>query len=589
MQDEYWPGSLVHLQSLYDDESSDYVTIAELDYDELHGNRGFRRLFMALIPHDIVEDIVKAPGGIGFEVKSWGPNPVVATGATFKTSFWVSGRSTHPDERFETIINCWLNHNQDVLLVDNVFLMTYGLIPRFLANGVVCWDDPQTPVYEVVQLDPHMDHSNRSVPRRASIKIRRDYLEDYCHLKSCAAVAVFYEERFSKGDESFDAALKSQQYLQLDLPGRRLELKHFSENHYAHAPQMSSVWGLRHILTPKSQPISDPHEPELIWPDDNDPMTLARAGRTWSYGYVRDIVLRDYEGHPEFSIYPESGDVAYGNWWSTNRNIRIGRNHIRVELKSLYEGCRPHILEHWHRFAVPKADADRDAAAHGCRSIAVRAKEVLESYLKLTEHLVTLSQCLNFSYSQEDITKLDSIHLRNNGWWTAEIMRPLYSVAPLDSTEDAFLDRAESLAKLLELLQESPLRNLLLRIGLTKESIREFKSLKLLAVLCQLTDLAIDQGHSLTEIAAANHQYLKELNEIVAVSSLFALQTLRINKAHASSPDLLNRRVDAYRTLEIDPQSMKNGWGYATDGLYDRLSKDLESIGLIVKNAMLIA
>ena len=46
-------------------------------------------------------------------------------------------------ECVQTIINPWSHHDREVILPDNVLLITYGLTPRYLNDGTVCWDDPR--------------------------------------------------------------------------------------------------------------------------------------------------------------------------------------------------------------------------------------------------------------------------------------------------------------------------------------------------------------------------------------------------------------------------------------------------------------
>src|SRR5512132_1068873 len=88
----------------------------------------------------------------------------------------------------------------------------------------------------------------------------------------------------------------------------------------------------------------------LVWPGVEGPVSncVARSLRLGDgYVYVEDSVLADFEGRPEFSIYPESGSVGHGTQWSVS-GVRVGRNLIRLELKRLYEEARPDIVRHWH-------------------------------------------------------------------------------------------------------------------------------------------------------------------------------------------------------------------------------------------------
>ena len=139
-----------------------------------------------------------------------------------------------------------------------------------------------------------------------------------------------------------------------ELPGRLLGMAVLKDKHYSVAPQFSRVWGSRLILRPKSRPITDAKDPELVWPGDTAPMTLARASQEWMDGYVSDEVLREYESRPEFDVHSESGGVSYNGWWATGYSSRIGRNHICVELKKLYEGCPPQSLPIGTNLLYPK-------------------------------------------------------------------------------------------------------------------------------------------------------------------------------------------------------------------------------------------
>jgi hypothetical protein len=117
-------------------------------------------------------------------------------GQRYSTTFWIDSRKG-TDDRFETFVPAWSRHNRNVQLPDNIFLMTYGLVSRYLGDGVVCWDDPHGLLYDVVRIKSHIDWDNKPNEPLSFISVRRDYLEDYCHLKQCAAVQVYYEGNYS--------------------------------------------------------------------------------------------------------------------------------------------------------------------------------------------------------------------------------------------------------------------------------------------------------------------------------------------------------------------------------------------------------
>jgi len=573
----YWPKSVAHLRDAYDDGVSDHVVIAEITDAPLNGNKGVRTVSTALVPLDQLDEVRNAPGGIGWEVKSWGPHPCVDEGQIYDTRFWVSGRKGR-DEKFQTIINSWKHHNQEVMLPDNVMLMAYGLIPRYIGDGTVCWDDPQAPVYDALRVRSHVDYGRKAPRPFAQVTMRRDYLNDYCRLTSCAAVAVYYEERFSSGDDTFDEILQGQNGTEFELPGRLLGMALLKDKYYSGAPQFSRVWGCRLILRPKSRPITDAKDPELVWPGDTAPMTLARASREWMEGYVSDEVLREYESRPEFDVHSESGGVSYNGWWATGYSARIGRNHIRIELKKLYEGCPPHVIAHWHKFAVSEEVAEHDREQYGPRNIAVRAKELIHAYLHVTESLEKLSNCLEAGFTQEEIGSLATDKVKYSGWWSPSVMKPLTMIASISASRDQFLARAGSLFQLLENLKLAPLRNLLIQLGLGKDKIKDFGALKLLATLCQLATVAASNGHAFPSDAdSAVRLWTPELH-IAALDRVFALQSLRVCASHVPGAEQDKKIAISAARFGIDVAAAPTGWGYAIDALYDGLAKDLDAI-----------
>jgi hypothetical protein len=583
---EYWPAALAHLREPYDDGISDHVVIAEVSEAPHGGYRGARRISTALVPLDILDDVLNHPGGIGTEVESWGPGPIVDEGEVFDTNFWIDGRKGKKDERFQTIVNSWRRHNQEVLLPDNVMLMAYGLVPRYLGDGITCWDDPQAPVYDVLHLKSHIDYGAKGANPLAQIAMRRQYLEDYCSLKRCAAVAVYYEERFSKDDRSIDEVLQAKEGEMFDLPGRVLEIKLLRDRYHAAAPQMSSAWGCKPILVPKGRPVSDAQEPSLVWPGDDKPMTFERASAKWIYGFVSDEVLVDFENRPEFSVHPESGGVSYDGWWSVGFSRRVGRNHIQVELKKLYEGTPPHIIAHWHRFAVPEAVAELDRKTHGNTNIAVRAKAVGEAFLRLTGSLQALSERMGAGFTQEDIGSLSTNGVEYVGWWTVPVLKPLGAVAKQTATREQFLGRAVSLFQLLENMKPAPLRNLALKLGIPKDEIQDVGSLSLLACIIQLAVIAAEHGHRLPEDAAAVVKLRNPDAKIPSLDSVFALHKLRVCASHAPSADQDKKISAAAAVFGVNVASTAAGWGIAIDTMYDRMAQDLAALARFLNAAL---
>ena len=96
------------------------------------------------------ETLLKNPGGIGHEITTSGPHPSPSKGSfVYKPEFsiWSGG---YVSEGFEPLVVAWTTGNRTVLLPDQGFLMTYGLVPRTVKSkhgDAIHWDDLQRPLY----------------------------------------------------------------------------------------------------------------------------------------------------------------------------------------------------------------------------------------------------------------------------------------------------------------------------------------------------------------------------------------------------------------------------------------------------------
>jgi hypothetical protein len=357
------------------------------------------------------------------------------------------------------------------------------------------------------------------------------------------------------------------------------------DNYHAAAPQFARVWGSSLILKPKGRPISDALDPALEWPDHPGPMTLQRASKDWLYGYVSDDVLKEYEARPEYSLYPESGGVSYGSWWGTSRTDRIGREHIRVELKKLYEGCPPAVISHWHRHAVPKSVAQNDWDKNGNQNVARRAKAIAFGYLRLTEAICQLSDRLGAGFNQEEIGLLATHDVKYLGWWTPEVFSAMAAVIRLNATQDEFLARSVILFKVLEQLKPGPLRNLVLKLGVPRDQVKDFGALKLMGTLLQLCVLAREQGYDIVTDAAAIAAVWDTKKLLPEMNRIFALNRLRVLAAHVPGAEKDKKLADGVLVFGIDIAGTISGWGLAIDAMYDGLATDLNAVAAIFERA----
>lgn len=570
-----------HLSQDYLNKFDEDVLIAEISSDPVNGFIGMKQVHSVLIPLDEVDTILNYNGiGIGWSIGSWGPKPCVDEGEVYDSSFWIY--DIDRKEKYEPLINTWKNHNRTVLLPDNGLLMTYGLVPRNKENSSISWDDPSKPLYDVVIVNTLSNYES-CTHSPANISIKKDYLEDFCHLKNCAAVAVYYEERFSKDDESIDKILGEEKYKNFEINGSRIDIQKL-DFETRNSNQLVKVWGCKLILEPEKPSILGEEKESFIWPDYDDYIS-AEDAKSWTcplkYVYIKDEALIRFQNDNDFLIYPESGDVSYGSWWSTDRSRCVGRNYILMELKKLYEGTPSYIIEHFNKFAVNKELAIRDKSE---TNIAKRTKLLIDSFLRLGEVLEQLSEDLELFVDAEDIINLNSEEIDYYGWYTRDYFKQLSNVSLESMDKNEFLERCVILYKLIEHMKEGSLRSILRKLGLDKNKISSFRSLKLLGTLVQLSVIAKEENLSLIEDKDIIIEKWDEKNMIKDMNALYALNGLRNLHSHINSR--LSNKLDSHlKVFNLETSNMMQAWGKGLDIVYDELIISFENIAeLIYKN-----
>jgi len=584
INDTWLPKCLAHLDEPYLKDTDEFVVIGELSSEERNGYSGIRQLHTILVPIDRIGEVLTAPGGIGWEVKSWGPSPVVDEGEVYTSDFWVQGPEGWND-RLEPLVVSWEQHNKTVMMPDNGLLMCYGLCPRTQSGpDKIIWDNLSRPEYDVVSVKPLSHYTVPSSYSGTEVRIARKYLEDYASLKSCAVVSVFYEERRCQLDDELKARFKSKDGVSLKFPGRKLDIIRNKDNRKA--PILCRIWGCCLVLTPSKRPVSEEQEPELEWPGCPGVMTCTRAlSRPIDYVYVSDQVLEQFEGKAKYEINPVYGSVSYDGWWSLSFCHRVGRDYIAYDLKKLYEGCNSTVIEHVHRFAIDERVAEEQARVLGDQNIGKRASGLIERFLEMGSELVAFGDLFGFPFVEKDIISFDSKLVNYGGWWTNDLLVSLGYRAPQDMNRPQFLGRCETIFKLFEFVKEKPLRRMLKKIGLPPSEIKSLGSLKLLATLMQICRISLETGLSIEHQEIAN-RWNKDIR-LDYLQPLFALYDLRQASAHQLGKNESNKMKAALDVYEIDEKNMISGWGLAVDQVYDRLSESLGEITFMLNKCRL--
>lgn len=574
----FWPAPLAHcgrpLVGDYDDE----IIVGEYSSERIDNFAGNRMLFTALVPEQKVDSILTAVGGMGHHVRMDTHSLEFDSDGGCHPQFWLYG----PDgsTRFESLVREWESHNRVVLLPSDALLACYRLVPQILKDGSISWDDLKRPAYGVVRVTPRSDYATDTGFTTARVTIQRDYLEDYLSLKGCVAIASYYDERFSFDDPTV-APLLGQRGSYFKQSGRELW---FLPMQLDDANQVSQVWGCALLLRSKGSPISNPEEMELKWPDRESPIKGSGRGASFQpfeYAFVRDEVLVIYEKRPEFWVSAESGALGYDSRWSVGYCKRFGRNHIRLELRKLYEGAPDDVVKHYNTFAVKSEVAEQDVRKYGEPNVGMRSKNLVYAFLRLTETLSSLGNRAGLPLTQADIGRYNTEEVEYRGWGSFPELRTLGNVVPLSLSFTEFLSRCKDTFKLIENLREGSIRQILIRLGIDKEKIETLRSLRLLATLCQLASIAAQNGFGLVSDCAQISARWDGALIFEDFKPLFALCDLRIADAHPARAKVSG----ALDVFGIDERNHKSGWGTALDTVYDRTLTSLTGIEALIRES----
>ena len=195
--------------------------------------------------------------------------------------------------------------------------------------------------------------------------------------------------------------MDKQKGLSAELKGRELWLKRVE--HLKEGDQYSDTWCTRLVMKPEKALDADQ---KLEWPDHHGPITgspIMGGFGVMEEAYVRDEVLAAYENRPEFDIHPETGSVRNNGWWAVGYCRRIGRDHIALEPRKLYEGAQFSVIKHYCGYAVkessvpvPNSDAEK-------RNIGIRARDVVNGYLAYMNAIETICDAAGLSLSAAEI------------------------------------------------------------------------------------------------------------------------------------------------------------------------------------------
>jgi hypothetical protein len=573
VDDTWWPELLAHIPA-EQPWTADPVIVAEVGIQP--GRRGTRLLCTGLVPIARLDRVLSHRERSAYEVS------FVDGNASRPPRFVIDGDPDNTDG-FEPLVVSWKSANKTVLWPHHALLAQYGLIPRVVdaVTPQMAWDDPALPRRDIVTGTTTTEYNFPAHPY-AALKVARDVLQDYASIRESALVQFYYEQQDGPVTPDVQALLGSASCREFRLPGRFVDLRVHPDG--ANELRVyAQVWGVRLLCQPGAAPITAGRWDYgvLNWPGMEDGMTHdgAMALHFIDEVYVRDDVLGMYEGREEFSITPEMGAVRRGPEWAVSYCRRVGRDLIALELKKLYEGNYPEVVRHWHGFAVAPPEQTRTP---NVPNIASRARRVTYGLVGLGEALsVVASTALAVSVNSGETVGLLRSDLDYEGWWRADNVEPTTRHAPIRMTQDQFLQRCISLNSLVgECFGESVVRRTLVRLGAGADDIKEFRSLKLLGRLVEVSELARVNGLGVGRDYAELERVRKELprdRHSQTLEPLVALNELRLVAGHQNSPEKRAKLKAAFEVFGISPAAQAAGWGTALDLVYDRVGESLET------------
>jgi len=569
--ENYWPNPLQQMASEQPLQDPN-VLVAQIARP--WGIKSYRHLYTALIPLSLKEAIMKSPGGIGNEVTTTGPHPSPSRGSfEYKPKFSIWAGEMVP-EGLEPLVVTWNTGNRTILLPDQGFLMTYGLVPRIVNSDqgdLIYWDDLQKPHYDVV-ISKMVSEYHYELKSEAFIKIDRQYLQDYATIRNQSLVQVYYAINTGPISEDDRKALSGKDNQEFKIPGRLLDVRlDFDRKDEV----IAQVWGIRNLLEPGNSPVTEGRweYDQLRWPGIEGTISKNTARQLGlKFVYVNDSVLQYYEEHPnEYSICPESGSVRYQDQWGVSHCHRLSRNIIRLEIKKLYEGCPPHVVKHWNEYAIDPPPGNPIELMHE-PNVASRSKRIVYALSDLGKALSEISYgATGKALPPKDFVELDRRDLDYNGWWNMPKIASIARHIPIDMGENEFLTRCLCLSSLVvDGIKEGNLRRIIVSCNVEDEKIKSLKSLKLFDILVQHALISIDTGLNLFKHATEIEKIRLDKTDKYLKSPIFLLFILNDFRTAGAHPG--KNIKEMLESLGNDIHSVHAGFGLQLDKLYDSIA-----------------
>lgn len=460
--------------------------------------------------------------------------------------------------------------------------MALGLSARTVggAHQRLIFDDLRAPVWGVAEGEASNEYEWTS-KRQVNWRMRNDYLHRYLWMRGARGVRHFYYSKLLPSTPGVVALLNVEGWCKLKAEDGRYEgdIRPHDGGH------LLQLWGAAVVLEPVLS-----HEPTaegLIWPDDDQPMTSARADALVQLQpvFLKDTFLERYEQDSAFDCHPIEVDgrwhtsPGYRGQWHFTDCVRVGRDTIRIPMRELYKPKPEREILHAFEHVL---DAAAAAAVDRTQPhILVRVDRIVRALLDIANGLARLGARLGVAVEADNLFGLSGDHMAANQWRPYPELRRLARVAPRDMSQSAFLTRCKALNELVQRVPVRPLRQLLIRSGCTEAEVANLRSLRLLQALLSLAQELDARGDDWTGFAGlAAEVDWRAPNSTLAV--IFQLNDLRNAEAHESFEDVRQ----SLEAMDFDTALLNDGYGLALDHVFDRCADALEAVGAVLTRVL---
>ena len=448
--------------------------------------------------------------------------------------------------------------------------MALGLSARCVGNDQqrLVYDDLSLPEFGIaegeISAEYHFDPS-----RSVSWRMSNEYLRRYLWMRGAVGARAFYYQASLPDGPELRAVMQGQDHFvaepgggwyQLDLREHRGRL-------------LLQLWATVISISCEQSPkrMAD----ELVWPGIENPVTHAWANAQLHGGTVHldDRFLERYEQNAHFDSMPGrrgACNPSYRGQWAFTDCVRVGRNLIQVPIRELYKPKPDQEILHAHGHAVAPwrvEAADRDE-----EHITSKTARLVDQLLDLADNLAALGMVLGERMKAEELIRFSRREIHDNWWLAYPQLNRLAQVAPLDMSQQAFLNRCKGLHEAWQSMPAKFLQRVLQKAGCPAKEIDRLASAKLLQALLNLVERLDAEQRGIDSFASADVAAgWNDRNPRLA--PLFLNNDLRIADAHE-----LGGTVRPLQDMGFDTGNVGQGYGKALDFVFDAVIGAFEAL-----------